>query len=140
LSLEFSHSTFVAGGKKSGLACPDNMVFDRKGNLWVTNDIPNDFLNFGPYSTFGNNGLFYIPMSGPDAGKVFQVAHGPIDSEFTGPSFSPDGRTLFLSVQHPGDDSTSLSDLRSHWPDGGNSIPRPCVIAITGPTLDALVL
>ncbi len=140
LALEFSHSTFVTGGKASGLACPDNLAFDRKGNLWVTSDISNNFLNMGPYSRFGNNGLYYIPMSGAYAGKVFQVAHGPIGSEFTGPSFSPDGRTLFLSVQHPGEEGPSLSQLSSHWPDGGKAVPRPCVIAITGPTLDALVI
>ena len=140
LATEFTHSTFVGGGEKSGIACPDNMVFDRKGNLWVTNDISNKMLNVGPYKGFGNNGLFYIPMSGPNAGKVYQVASGPVDAELTGPCFSPDGRTLFLSVQHPGDESPSLKELTSHWPDGGKSVPRPSVVALTGPTLDALVL
>lgn len=138
-SLEFEFETFMDGGPTSGVACPDNMVFDKQGNLWVTNDISNRSLNSGLYEQFGNNALYYIPLSGPNAGKAFQVASSPNGSEFTGPCFSPDGKTLFLSVQHPGEETVSLDDLRSTWPDGGTSVPRPSVIAIQGPALEALV-
>ena len=39
LSLEFDSATFAAGGAETGFACPDNLVFDKKGNLWMTTDI-----------------------------------------------------------------------------------------------------
>ena len=51
---------------------------------------------------FGNNWLLFIPTSGPDAGEVFPFAYGPCRCEMTGPTFV--GDTLFLSVQHPGED------------------------------------
>ncbi len=32
-SLTFKYGAYVAGGPKTGLACPDNIAFDRRGNL-----------------------------------------------------------------------------------------------------------
>jgi secreted PhoX family phosphatase len=66
-STSFSASTWISGGPQSGVACPDNMCFDKNGNLWVTNDISEKEINKGPYKGFGNNGLFFVPMSGPQA-------------------------------------------------------------------------
>lgn len=51
---------------------------------------------------FGNNFLFFIPTSGPDAGEVIPFAYGPVRCELTGPTFI--GDTLIISVQHPGED------------------------------------
>ena len=132
-SLEFDWSIFIHGGHVSKMACPDNLAFDKKGNLWVTSDISEDSIGSDPYEKFGNNALFYIPMSGVNFGKTFRVVQAPKDAELTGPCFSDDGKTLFLSVQHPGAKTKSLSSLTSHWPDGGNKIPRPAVVAITVP-------
>jgi secreted PhoX family phosphatase len=132
-SLEFTSSIFIHGGDSQGIACPDNMAFDKKGNLWVTNDISEDEVGNAPYKQFGNNALFYIPMSGKEAGVATRVAQAPMDAEFTGPCFSPDGKTLFLSVQHPGAKTVDLKKLTGHWPNGGNSIPRPSVVAIKIP-------
>lgn len=129
-SLEFTHSTFLAGGEDTGFACPDNLAFDRNGNLWFTTDISGSALNKDTYLNFKNNSLFYVPMKGPGSGRAHRVASGPVGSELTGPCFSPDGKTLFLSVQHPGEKSKSLTELSSHWPGGGDSIPRPSVVAI----------
>lgn len=136
LSLSFSSSTFFPGGEL--FSCPDNLAFDPRGNLWMTTDIPGSGMNKGPYAKFKNNGLFYFPMEGAHAGKAFLMATAPTDSELTGPCFSPDGKTLFLSVQHPGEESKSLDQLTSHWPDGGNALPRPAVVAISGPLLDSI--
>ncbi|MDC0231276.1 DUF839 domain-containing protein [Aureispira] len=138
-SLKFKASTFIAGGSDTGFACPDNMAFDPKGNLWFTSDISGSAINIEPYKDFGNNGLFIIPSWGENKGKVLQVASAPVDSEFTGPFFAPDGETLFLSIQHPGERSTDLNNLTSHWPDGGNSNPKPSVVCISGPALKELM-
>ncbi len=137
-SLTFRPSLYLAGGEETGFACPDNMAFDKAGNLWITSDISGSMMNQEPYIPFKNNGLFVVPRSGPQAGQVIQMASAPADAEFTGPFFAPDGKTLFLSVQHPGEYSTGPDGLSSHWPDGGDTIPRPAVVAITGKTLDAL--
>ena len=54
---------------------------------------------------------------------------GPRGAEISGCTFSPDGRTLFLTVQHPGGGS-STAEPGSHWPDGGDAQPRSSLIAI----------
>ncbi len=102
-SLTFKSEIFRAGGEESGFSSPDNMAFDQNGNLWLTCDISGSALGKAPYEAFGNNGLYVIPRSGPQAGETIQVASAPNDAEFTGPCFSPDYKTLFLSVQHPGE-------------------------------------
>lgn len=135
-SLTFKHDTFLAGGPNKGFACPDNMVFDQVGNLWFTTDIGGYDVNKAAYKDLGNNGLYVFIRTGAHQGKVIQVASAPIDAEFTGPCFSPDYKTLFLSVQHPGEMSKSLDKLTSTWPDGG--IPKSSVVTITGPLLDQI--
>ena len=77
-----------------------------------------------------------IPASGPNAGIAIRVGNAPTDAEFTGPCFSPDGKTLFLSVQHPGEGSPFGGPYTSHWPDGNYAIPKSAVITITGPSLE----
>jgi len=133
-SLEFDASTFLSGGEETGFACPDNLAFDSQGDLWFTTDISNKSINKAPYEFMKNNSLFYLPLKGAGAGKAHRVASGPVGSELTGPVFSPDGRTLFLSVQHPGEKSPSYKNPTSHWPDGGNAMPRSAVVQIELPT------
>jgi secreted PhoX family phosphatase len=135
-SLTFKHDTFIAGGKEMGFACPDNLVFDPKGNLWFTSDMSDRDMHQGPYEGLGNNGLFVFLRSGEQAGQVIRVAQAPNDAEFTGPCFSPDYKTLFLSVQHPGEGGTPEKPT-SHWPDGGT--PKASVVTIQGPLLDRIV-
>ena len=137
-SLTFTSEVFLNGGELTGFACPDNLCFDKKGNLWMTNDVADYDLGQGEYKPFGNNGLFYIPLSGPDAGKAFRFAVAPKEAELTGPCFSEDGKTLFLSVQHPGANTDDLKNPTSHWPEGGKSTPRSAVVAISGPLLESL--
>lgn len=137
-ALQFSASEFLAGGQPGGITCPDNLTFDARGNLWVTNDVSGKDLDRQEYRSFGHNGLFYIPMRGENAGNVYQVASAPREAELTGPKFSPDGTTLFLSVQHPGEETKIPGKWSSHWPDGGTSKPSPAVVAIQGPALRAL--
>jgi len=129
-AMTFKATDFLLGGES--FSCPDNMVFDKQGNLWLASDISGSAVGKGPYKKFKNNGLFFVPMKGKYAGEVFQVASAPVDAELTGLSFSQDGETLFVSVQHPGEESKSLDELTSHWPLGGLSRPKSSVVQITG--------
>lgn len=138
LSLKFKAYKWLECGPDAGMSCPDNFAIDKKGNLWVTSDMSEKLIGDFPYKGFGNNGLFYIPTSGEDKGTVYQIASCPKDAEFTGPCFSPDYKTLFLSVQHPGNSSSEESGYTSSWPDGDGKVPRSSVIAISGPLLDRL--
>ena len=102
-------------------ACPDNLGFDEAGNLWIVTD--------GPQPNGNNNGCFVCPTDGPDRGVVKQFMSGPVGAEISGCTFSPDGQTLFLTVQHPGSGS-SIEEPNSHWPNGGDSQPLSSLIAV----------
>lgn len=129
---KFLWEIFAYGGPQSGFASPDNLVFDPYGNLWMVTD--NSDLGANPIKDFhGNNAMFFFPTEGPNAGRAYRFAVGPRDAELTGPVWSPDGKTLFLAVQHPGEDSESLDKLTSSFAaKPGTSIPRPTLVAIEG--------
>ncbi|MCA3219779.1 MAG: PhoX family phosphatase [Burkholderiales bacterium] len=60
----------------------------------------------------------------------------PREAEVTGAAETPDGRALFINIQHPGEDMpaaniTNPSLFTSYWPDGGQSRPRSATIVIT---------
>lgn len=60
---------------------------------------------------------------------------GPKECEITGLAGTPDGKALFVNIQHPGEDTapdfTNPASFGSHWPDGGNARPRSATIVIT---------
>lgn len=112
---------FPANGGISRISCPDNLAFDHAGNLWIATD--------GQPDSFGiNDGLFAVPVDGPERGRVRRFFSSVAGSEVTGHSFTPNDGTLFLSIQHPGEGST-LAAPSSVFPDGV-SPPRPSVVAI----------
>ncbi|MDX1685751.1 MAG: DUF839 domain-containing protein [Saprospiraceae bacterium] len=140
-ALEFEAETLIAGGKETDFSCPDNLAFDMSGNLWFTCDMSSGDMNnlLKPqYWPFKNNSLHVLIRHGEDAGKIIRVVSAPIQAELTGPWFSPDNKTLFLSVQHPGEKTNDLDHPTSTWPHDGDNIPKPSVITIEGPLLDKL--
>jgi len=60
---------------------------------------------------------------------------GPKQCEITGVIESPDGKALFVNIQHPGEEKVPVFDdassFGSHWPDGGDARPRSATIVIT---------
>tara|TARA_B100001063_G_scaffold68360_1_gene62275 strand:+ start:4359 stop:6560 length:2202 start_codon:yes stop_codon:yes gene_type:complete len=59
---------------------------------------------------------------------------GPKECEITGITETPDGKAIFVNIQHPGEKTKDLSDTNSygsHWPDAGDSRPRSATIVIT---------
>lgn len=176
----FTWGRFVAAGEMAelggGFACADNLVFDAAANLWMVCDMTAPAHNFPVTRTkdddsrpgdknflgvFGNNAMFMIPTVGPLAGVPHCFAIGPMESELTGPTFAPDGRTLILAVQHPGElygtrgdgdrgsphadrtlkvaarDGAAFAQKRrvplgSNFPSGKlGVVPRPCVVCVT---------
>ena len=101
--------------------CPDNLGIDPQGRLWIVTDSDN--------AGYPNNGCFVVPTSGPQRGLLKQLASGPTGCEVCGCEFTPDGRTLFLSIQHPGEGGT-LDKPRSHWPDGNGLPARAASVAV----------
>lgn len=106
------------------LASPDGLWFDDAGLLWIQTDMSGSQQGEGP---FGNNAMF---AADPVTRDMRRFLVGPHDCEVTGVVSTPDRKTMFVNIQHPGDRSQP-GDFTSHWPDGGNSRPRSATIVIT---------
>jgi secreted PhoX family phosphatase len=110
---------------------PDNIGVDPSGRLWVTTD--------GPPPEGIADAVYAMDTEGPGRAlpRLFYIP--PVGSECCSPAFTPDGETLFLSVQHPGalrlddnEDATSVVDAGTNWPDHREGMPaRPSVVVIT---------
>ncbi|OPX54226.1 hypothetical protein SAMN02745127_03080 [Oceanospirillum multiglobuliferum] len=99
---------------------PDGLGFDADGRLWIQTD--GKYSNKGDFSGMGNNQML---CADPTSGEIRRFLTGPIACEITGLAFSPDYKTLFIGIQHPGEELEP-----SHFPQGGNHTPRSSVIAI----------
>jgi hypothetical protein len=109
----------------NGWVCaPDNVAFDPKGRIWISTDGQDDAGGF-------NDSLYAAATAGPSRGATRCFFTAPAGAEVCGPEFTPDGRTLFLAVQHPGDGST-FDKPSTRWPDFRPELPpRSSVVAIT---------
>ena len=66
--------------------------------------------------------------------KLRRFLVGPKECEITGITETPDGKTLFVNIQHPGESTApnfSTGAFGSHWPGGGATRPRSATIVIT---------
>jgi uncharacterized protein len=116
-------------GQVSPIGAPDNIAFSPDGMLWLATD-------GAPSAINRNDALHAVITEGPNRGRVAQFLSVPAGAETCGPEFSPDQLTLFIAVQHPGEDGTltragdPTSNSQSSWPDGPGTVPRPASIAI----------
>ncbi len=175
-AMNFKWSMVATGGEPAegglGFANPDNLAIDRGGNIWMVTDISTDKYNLAipnrqdksgkPVSQsnlrglYGNSSIWFMPTSGENLGKAYLFGFGPMECETTGPFFSRDQQTLFLSVQHPGEVKGIRKDMAfesrkfamrttngkeftqtrkvpigSNWPSRKpNDSPKPAVVAI----------
>lgn len=105
----------------SQIACPDNLGLDPSGRLWIVTD--------SHYALDANDGCYVCERTGPQRGALRQIMSAPVGAEVCGCEFTPDGTTVFLSIQHPGEGG-SIDEPISHWPDGGLFPGRSSVIAL----------
>ena len=106
-------------------SCPDNCAIDPAGRLWIVTD-------GAPQRAGVADGAYVCETSGPQRALTKHFFRAPRGAETCGPAFTPDGKTLFLAVQHPADDDGSNFDNPStRWPDFDPKLPpRPSVVAI----------
>jgi secreted PhoX family phosphatase len=119
-------------------ACPDNAAIDRQGRLWVATDQGDNWRKASGTA----DGLWAVETEGPLRGTGRMFFRVPVGAELCGPCFTPDGRTLFLAVQHPATDgakyypgferASTFEDPATRWPDFNPRMPpRPAVVVIT---------
>jgi len=141
---------------------PDGLWFGRASNasglvkplMWIQTDdgaytdVTNCMLLCAQPGTVGDGGSKTITNTvgantgtqttrigaAPGAGlRRFLV--GPKECEITGIDTTPDGRTVFVNIQHPGENGNP-ANITSHWPDSQGAAastarPRSATIAIT---------
>jgi secreted PhoX family phosphatase len=117
---------------------PDGVWIDPDGRVWIETDISNSSQNLASrgYDNIGNNAML---AADPRTGEVRRFLTGPRGCEITGVITTPDQRTMFINVQHPGESTTFWNDqfgapspadpsTVSSWPFGGR--PRSATVVI----------
>ena len=113
--------------------CPDGIAFDARGVLWIQTDAHATQMYKGEFKNIGNNQMLACD---PRSGQTRRFLTGPTNCEVTGVTWTPDGRTMFINIQHPGETPSDRSDPAdpgkfSRWPDyqaGGR--PRSATVVI----------
>ncbi len=93
---------------------PDGLWFDDFGRLWVQTDQGGD--GTGPFANLGMDQMVCVD---PETKMTRRFLTGPVGCEVTGVVMTPDGRTMFVGIQHPGDDAGAADPEQfSRWPHG----------------------
>jgi uncharacterized protein len=132
-ALKFRWELFALADEDKGFGSPDGLWFDPRGVLWIQTDVSTSTLNRGPYAKLGNNQMLAADVS---SGEIRRFLTGPAGCEITGITMAPDGRTLFINIQHPGESASERSNPNapravSNWPDfRPDGRPRSATLAI----------
>jgi secreted PhoX family phosphatase len=124
----------VPGGV--AFAEPDGLAFDKSGRLWILTDSSAQNMARAEWANIGNNQML---VADPASKQVRRFLTGPVGCEITGFQLTPDQRTLFVNIQHPGEaprahpgrNDAAKPKAYSSWPDGDSGgRPRSATIAI----------
>jgi secreted PhoX family phosphatase len=114
-------------------ACPDGLWIDSMGTLWVQTDVSPTALGRGDFAALGNNQMLAVD---PEVRVFRRFLTGPRGCEVTAFHTTPDNRTAFINIQHPGEapgDRSNPENPRafSNWPDySPNGRPRSATVVI----------
>jgi len=111
---------FLGSDAEGHVLRPDNCVIDPLGRLWLCTD-------GASYSETQAEGMHLV-----QGDRIWRLYSAPRGAEVTGPAFTPDGKTLFLSVQHPAEErGSSAQNPTTRWPDFTEGVPpRAAVVVI----------
>ena len=125
-------STSTIEGDKYG--SPDGLYVAPSGRLWIQTDVSGSTINAGNYANFGNNQML---CADPVTRETRRFLTGPSICEITGVFVTPDERTMFVGIQHPGEAPSGVNDPAnpkqySAWPDGpSGGRPRSALVVVT---------
>jgi secreted PhoX family phosphatase len=120
---------------------PDGLWFDQFGRLWIQTDQAGDAT--GDWINIGAN---CMACADPNTKEVRRFLTSPPNCEVTGVINTPDGRTMFVGIQHPGEESPATNPSQfSNWPQsqfGSNSAgdPLPNTPGLSRPRSSVLVI
>jgi secreted PhoX family phosphatase len=110
---------------------PDGLHFDSAGMLWIQTDMGGSAIAKGGRVALGNNQLL---CADPASGRIRRFMVGPTGCEVTGCVLTPDRRTLFVNIQHPGERRDSKTGaVSSAWPEDakpGSAPPRSATVVV----------
>ena len=110
------------------------MWLDPRGILWVQADVSVRFQDDADYAMFGNNCLLAVDKM---TGETRRFMVGPRGCEITGIAMTPDYKTMFVNIQHPGQTPAGFGDPGrplegGAWPNGlKDNRPRSATVVIT---------
>jgi uncharacterized protein len=130
--------TLADAGKQGNIkgdvfGSPDGLWFDQRGVLWIQTDVSTSVLGKGDYARLGNNQML---AADPVTREVRRFLTGPSACEITGVVTTPDGTSMFVNIQHPGETASERSNPAapkavSAWPDGpAGGRPRSATLVI----------
>jgi uncharacterized protein len=116
--------------KGDAFACPDGLWTDARGVLWIQTDMSTSNMGKDDLVNMGNNMML---AADPGSGEIRRFLTGPKGCEITGATATPDGRTMFINIQHPGESPSERSDpdkvnVISNWP--FKARPRSATVVI----------
>jgi uncharacterized protein len=126
-----AHGSTIVGDKYGS---PDGIYVAPSGRLWIQTDVSGSTINTGAYAGFGNNQMLCADIR---TGETRRFLTGPRVCEITGVFVTPDERTMFVGIQHPGEapsgaNSPANPKQYSSWPEGTEGgRPRSACIVIT---------
>jgi uncharacterized protein len=126
-----THGSTIIGDKYGS---PDGIYVAPSGRLWIQTDVSGSTINAGAYAGFGNNQMLCADLA---TGETRRFLVGPSICEITGCFVTPDERTMFVGIQHPGEAPSGANDPAnpkrySSWPEGDEGgRPRSACIVIT---------
>ncbi len=102
-------------GGDSGFGSPDGLWADGHGRLFIETD--------GLQPDRANDQML---VADPSTGEMRRLFSGPAGCEVTGIAITPDQRTMFINIQHPGDGDPALTE----FPFLGDPVPRDATIVL----------
>jgi secreted PhoX family phosphatase len=151
-ALTFNWDIFLLGGNPQSeeqnlkgnlqgdiFSSPDGIYIDQRGAIWLQTDISGKYQNKDEYKDFGNNQMLVVDPITRQSRRFLTGSNG---CEVTGITMTPDMKTMWVNIQHPGDIPGALKDkvkktpetpkAASSWPDGdAGQRPRSATVMIT---------
>ncbi len=120
-----------ATSKDGWFGMPDNCALDSEGRLWIATD--GNALD----KTGRADGVWALETDGDARGTSKHFFRVPVGAELCGPVFDTTDETMFVAVQHPGEEDlegngATFENPGTRWPDFDEALPvRPSVVVIT---------